>query len=230
MCYREHGRTAYTLDFAKHIDSKDIPRLLRLWQNIQDNLAKEDRKFKYSLIEKNARGRDYENSIEWLVLSGLVNRVFEINTLRLPISSCKNSNAFKLYLVDSGLLRTKFRLAPTTILQGDRLFTEFKGVLTENYVLQSLVRQFGNDIFYWTSGNQAEIEFVFQLSEKIIPIEAKSALSTKAKSLSEYRKKYLPELAIRFSLKNVEKNDDLLNLPLYLADYTKTLLKNQIFL
>ncbi len=109
--------TAYTLDFAKHIDSKDIPRLQRLWQNIQDNLAKEDRKFKYSLIEKNARGRDYENSVEWLVLSGLANRIFEVSTLRLPLSSCKNSNAFKLYLADSGLLRTKFRLAPTTILQ-----------------------------------------------------------------------------------------------------------------
>jgi len=216
--------TAYTLDFAKHIDSKDIPRLQRLWQNIQDNLAKEDRKFKYSLIEKNARGRDYENSVEWLVLSGLANRVFEVCTLRLPLSSCKNSNAFKLYLSDSGLLRTKFRLAPTTVLQGDRLFTEFKGILTENYVLQSLVRQFGNDIFYWSSGNQAEVEFVFQLSEMIIPVEAKSALSTKAKSLSEYRKKYQPELSLRFSLKNVEKNDDLLNLPLYLADYTKNLI------
>ena len=217
--------TAYTLDFAKHIDSKDIPRLQRLWQNIQDNLAKEDRKFKYSLIEQNARGRDYENSVEWLVLSGLVNRVFEVSTLRLPLSSCKNSNAFKLYLADPGLLRTKFRLAPTTVLQGDRLFTEFKGVLTENYILQSLAHQFGSDIFYWTSGNQAEIEFVFQLSEKIIPVEAKSALSTKAKSLSEYRKKYSPELSIRFSLKNIEKNDDLLNLPLYLADYTKKLIK-----
>jgi predicted AAA+ superfamily ATPase len=217
--------TAYTLDFAKHIDSKDIPRLQRLWQNIQDNLAKEDRKFKYSLIEKNARGRDYENTVEWLVLSGLVNRVFEVSTLRLPLSFCKNSNAFKLYLADSGLLRTKFRLAPTTVLQGDRLFTEFKGVLTENYVLQSLVRQFGNDIFYWNSGNQAEIEFVFQHSDRIIPVEAKSALSTKAKSLSEYRKKYLPELSIRFSLKNVEKNDDLLNLPLYLADYTEKLMR-----
>jgi predicted AAA+ superfamily ATPase len=217
--------TAYTLDFSKHIDSKDILRLQRLWQNIQDNLAKEDRKFKYSLIEKNARGRDYENSVEWLVLSGLVNRVFEVNTLRLPLSSCKNANAFKLYLYDSGLLRTKFRLAPTTILQGDRLFTEFKGILTENFVLQSLVRQFGNDIFYWTSGNQAEIEFVFQLSEKIIPVEAKSALSTKSKSLSEYRKKYQPEFSLRFSLKNVEKNDDLLNLPLYLADYTEKLMR-----
>ncbi|MDR1369814.1 MAG: ATP-binding protein [Dysgonamonadaceae bacterium] len=217
--------TAYTLDFAKYIDSKDIPRLQRLWQNIQDNLAKEDRKFKYSLIEKNARGREYENSVEWLVLSGLINRVFEVSTLRLPLSSCKNSNTFKLYLADAGLLWTKFRLTPATILQGDRLFSEFKGILTENYVLQSLVRQFGDDIFYWTSGNQAEIEFLFQYSEMIIPVEAKSALSTKAKSLSEYRKKYHPELSLRFSLKNVEKNDDLLNLPLYLADYAGKLMK-----
>jgi predicted AAA+ superfamily ATPase len=215
--------TAYALDFAKHIDSKDILRLQQLWHNIQDNLAKEDRKFKYSLIEKNARGRDYENAVEWLVLSGLVNRIFEINTLRLPLSSCKNSSAFKLYLADSGLLRTKFRLAPDTVLQGDRLFTEFKGILTENYVQQSLVRQFGNDIFYWTSGNRAEVEFVFQQSEMIIPVEAKSALSIKSKSLSEYRKKYQPKLSLRFSLKNVEKNDDLLNLPLYLADYTEKL-------
>jgi len=143
----------------------------------------------------------------------------------LPLSSCKNSNAFKLYLSDSGLLRTKFRLAPTTVLQGDRLFTEFKGILTENYVLQSLVRQLGNDIFYWTSGNQAEVEFVFQHSAKIIPVEAKSALSTKSKSLSEYRKKYQPELSLRFSLKNVEKNEGLLNLPLYLADYTEKLMR-----
>ncbi|MDR2009495.1 MAG: ATP-binding protein [Bacteroidales bacterium] len=217
--------TAYTLDFAKHIDHKDIPRLQRLWENIQDNLAKEDRKFRYSLIEKSARGRNYENSVEWLALSGLVNRVFEITKPYLPLSSYKNSNAFKLYLSDSGLLRTKFRLAPTTILQGDRLFAEFKGILTENYVLQSLVRQFGNDIFYWTSGNLAEVEFVFQHSEMVIPVEAKSALSTKSKSLSEYRKKYQPDFSLRFSLKNVEKNDDLLNLPLYLADYTEKLIK-----
>ena len=95
--------------------------------------------------------------------------------------------------------------------------------MTENYVLQSLVHQFGNDIFYWASGNQAEVEFIFQLSGMIVPVEAKSALSTKAKSLSEYRKKYQPELSLRFSLKNVEKNDDLLNLPLYLADYMEKL-------
>jgi predicted AAA+ superfamily ATPase len=143
----------------------------------------------------------------------------------LPLSSCKNSNVFKLYLSDSGLLRTKFHLASIIILQDDRLFVEFKGILTENYVLQSLVRQFGNNIFYWTSGDQAEIEFVFQHSKMIIPVEAKSVLSAKSKSLSEYRKKYQFELSLRFSLKNVEKNDDLLNLPLYLVDYTEKLIK-----
>ena len=216
--------TSYALDFAKHIDSKDIPRLHRLWQTIHDHLAKEDRKFKYGLIEQSARAREYENSVEWLVLCGLINRVFEIDTLRLPLSSCKKSHAFKLYFTDSGLLRTKFRLAPTTLLQGDRLFVEFKGIITENYILQSLVRQFGSEISYWTSGNLAEIEFIFQFGEKIIPVEAKSALNTKAKSLSEYRKRYKPEISIRFSLKNVEKNGDLLNLPLYLADCTEMFL------
>jgi len=211
--------TAYTLDFAKHIDNKDIPRLHRLWHNIQDNLAKEDRKFRYSLIEQNARAREYENAVEWLILSGLVHRVYEVQTPRLPVASYKNSSAFKLYLADAGLLRTKFRLDPGTVIKGDQLFVEFKGILTENYALQSLVRQFGSEIFYWTSGNSAEIEFLLQKSNRIIPIEVKSALSVKSRSLSEYRKKYAPELSIRFSLKNVEKNDDLINFPLYMADW-----------
>ena len=210
---------AYTLDFAKHIDSKDIPRLHQLWQNIQDNLAKEDRKFRYALIEKNARARDYENAVEWMVLSGLALRVYEVQTLRLPVASYKNSSAFKLYLADAGLLRTKFRLDPSAVIKGDQLFVEFRGVLTENFVLQSLVRQFGSEIFYWTSGNQAEIEFMIQKTNRIIPIEVKSASSIKSRSFSEYRKKYSPELSIRFSLKNTEKNDVLVNFPLYLADW-----------
>ena len=216
--------TAYTLDFTKHIDSKDIPRLHRLWQNIQDNLAKEDRKFRYALIEKNTRAREYEDAVEWLVLSGLVHRVYEVQTPRLPVASYKNSSAFKLYLADAGLLRTKFRLEPGTVMKGNQLFVEFRGILTENYILQSLVRQFGNEIFYWTSGNSAEVEFILQKSNRIIPIEAKSAFSVKSRSLSEYRKKYAPELSVRFSLKNVEKNDDLINLPLYLADWLNTFL------
>ena len=210
---------SYTLDFAKHIDNKDIPRIHKIFDNIQDNLAKEDRKFRYALIEKNARARDYENAIEWLALTGLVHKTHEVQTPRLPVSSYKNSSAFKLYLSDVGLLRTKFRLEPLTVLKGDSLFTEFRGVLTENYVLQSLVRQFGNEQYYWTSGNMAEIEFLLQSGSRIIPVEVKSSLSVKSRSLVEYRKKYGPHLSVRFSLKNLKKDGGLLNVPLYMVDY-----------
>jgi len=194
--------TSYTLDFSKHINNKDIPRVHKLWNTLQNNLGRDDRKFRYSVVEKSARARDYEDAVEWLALTGLVHRIFEVQTQRLPLSACANSSAFKLYLSDVGLLRTKFRLEPETILLGDRLFMEFKGVLTENYVLQSLVRQFGNEIFYWTSGNTAEIEFMLQQSQQIIPIEVKSSTSIKSKSLSEYRKKYAPST---FSTIFVEK-------------------------
>lgn len=212
---------AYPLDFSKHIHNKDIPRVHQVWDNLQDQLAKEDRKFRYGLIQKNARAREYESAIEWLRLSGLIHKVYAVETPRLPISSYKDSAAFKLYLSDVGLLRHKFRLDTQTSLKGDTLFTEFKGVLTENYVLQSLVRQFGEEQFYWTSGNQAEIEFILQVSNELIPIEVKSATNVRAKSLSEYRKKYSPTLSLRFSLKNMRKDEDLLNLPLYMVDYLK---------
>lgn len=219
---------AYPLDFSKHINNKDIPRVHQVWNNLQDQLAKEDRKFKYGLIQQNARAREYESAIEWLCLSGLVHKVYAVETPKLPISAYKNSSAFKLYLSDVGLLRSKFRLDAVVAMKGDTLFTEFKGALTENYVLQSLVRQFGDEQFYWTSGNQAEIEFLLQVSNQIIPIEAKSAISIKAKSLSEYRKKYQPMIAVRFSLRNMRKDDDLLNIPLYLVDYLKGMILNSI--
>ncbi len=215
---------AYPLDFSKHINNKDIPRVHQVWNNLQDQLAKEDRKFKYGLIEKNARAREYESAIQWLRLSGLVHQVYAIQTPRLPISAYKDSASFKLYLSDVGLLRSLFHLDTSTALVGDTLFTEFKGILTENYVLQSLVKQFGKDQYYWTSGNQAEIEFLLQYRNLIIPIEAKSSISIKAKSLSVYRNKYNPKQAIRLSLKNLQKDDNLLNIPLYMVDFLKKMI------
>ena len=207
---------AYPLDFSKHINNKDIPRVYQVWNNLQDQLAKSDRKFRYGLIQKNARAREYESAIEWLCLSGLVHRVYNVQTPRLPVSAYKDSSAFKLYLTDVGLLRSRFGLDIQVAMKGDTLFTEFKGILTENYVLQSLVRQFGNEQFYWTSGNQAEIEFLLPFNRLIIPIEVKSGISVKAKSLSEYRKKYTPKVSVRFSLKNRQNEGDLLNIPLYM--------------
>lgn len=209
---------SYSLDFAKHINNKDIPRVFQVWGNLQDQLAREDKKFRYADIQKGARAREYEGAIEWLCLAGLVHRVSAIETPRLPLSAYKKSNAFKLYLNDVGLLGRKFDLDSKTILMGDNLFTEFKGVMAENYVLQSLVRQFGNQHYYWTSGNKAEVEFVLQFERKIIPIEVKADKNVTAKSLAYYRKSYAPPLSIRLSTLNMRKDDDLLNLPLYLVD------------
>lgn len=212
---------SYSLDFAKHINNKDIPRVFQVWGNLQDQLAREDKKFRYTDVQKGARAREYEGAIEWLCLAGLVHRVSAIETPRLPLSAYKKSNAFKLYLNDVGLLGRKFELEPTTILQGDNLFTEFKGVMAENYVLQSLVRQFGNHNYYWTSGNTAEVEFVIQHAGRIIPIEMKADRNVTAKSLAFYRKQYAPQLSIRLSTLNMRKDNDLLNMPLYLADKLK---------
>lgn len=217
---------SYSLDFAKHINNKDIPRVFQVWGNLQDQLAREDKKFRYADIQKGARAREYEGAIEWLCLAGLVHRVSAIETPRLPLSAYKKSNAFKLYLNDVGLLGRKFDLDYKTVLMGDNLFTEFKGVMAENYVLQSLVRQLGNQHYYWTSGNKAEVEFVLQFEGKIVPIEVKADKNVTAKSLAYYRKSYQPPLSIRLSTLNMRKDDDLLNLPLYLVDKLRTFMEN----
>jgi hypothetical protein len=217
--------TAYTADFSKHIDSSDIPRVRLVWNNLQQQLAKENKKFKFALIEKNARARDYEAAIEWLHLAGLVHKIYATETIKLPINAYRDDSAFKLYLNDVGVLRVLFRLHPSIVTDGDLLFKEFKGILTENFVLLSLIRQFGYEPVYWKSGNQAEIEFVIDFENKIIPIEAKSSESVRSRSLSEYRKKNQPEIAIRYSMKNLRLDDGLLNIPLYMADYTEKLLK-----
>ena len=209
---------SYSLDFAKHINNKDIPRVFQVWNNLQDQLAREDKKFRYADIKKGARAREYESAIEWLCLAGLVHRVTAVETPRLPLSAYKKSNAFKLYLNDVGLLVRKFGLEPSIILQGNKLFTEFKGVLAENYVLQSLIAQFGEHHYYWTSGNTAEVEFVLQYADHIIPIEVKADHNVTAKSLSYYRKTYAPKIAVRLSTLNLRMDNGLLNVPLYAAD------------
>lgn len=212
---------SYSLDFAKHISNKDIPRVFQVWANLQDQLAREDKKFRYADIKHGARAREYEGAIEWLCLAGLTHRVSAVETPRLPLSAYKKSNAFKLYLNDTGLLCRKFGLDSRTAVQGSTMFTEFKGVMAENYVLQSLVRQFGEGQYYWTSGNTAEVEFILQHEGYIIPIEVKASRNITAKSLALYRKTYSPRLAIRLSTLNLRKDDDLLNMPLYLVDKLK---------
>lgn len=220
----DHIIKAYPLDFSKYIDAKDIPRIHRVWNNLHEQLAKDNKKFKYSMIENRARARDYENAIEWLCLSGLVHRVYCTETARLPLSMYKDSGSFKLYLSDVGLLRKMFRMDSSIIVEGDRLFTEFKGVMAENFVLQSLVFQYDESMYFWSSGNQAELDFILQHKNQIIPIEVKSGTNVKGKSLSEYRKKNQSALSVRFSLKNLSYDDGLLNVPLFMADYLKKMI------
>ncbi len=208
---------AYPLDFSKYATPSEVVRIQQVWDSMQRQLSKDNRKFKYADIQKGARAREYEGAVDWLCRAGLTHKVNDTETVRFPLSAYKDESIFKLYLNDVGLLRRLFHLDASTILHEDRLFTEFRGVFSENYVLLSLLRQ-GRFPLYWTSGNRAEIEFIIEDSSRIVPIEVKSKESVRAKSLSEYRKAYNPEMAVRLSSKNLQLRDALLDLPLALAD------------
>ena len=215
---------AYTLDFSKHIENRDIPKLGFIWSSIPSQLARENKKFLYQTVKTGARAREYEDSLLWICQAGLVYRVFRNTKPALPLAAYDDLSAFKIYLLDVGLLRRLSLLDPVAIKEGNRLFVEFKGALSENYVLQSLVHQFETPPRYWTSGNKAEIDFLIQYENSIIPIEVKSDNSVKGKSLSLYNKEFQPEIRIRYSLKNLKQDEGLLNIPLFMADYTKNLI------
>ena len=216
--------TSYQLDFSKYATPPDIMKIKQVWDNLQEQLAKENKKFKYALIKNGARSRNYESAINWLVTSGLVHKVMNTETPRLPLLAYKNEEAFKLYLSDVGILRMMFNLDSETLLSGNRLFTEFKGIISENQILNSLIAQDYSQPLYWTSGNQAELEFLLQEKGYIVPVEVKSSENVQAKSLHVYRQRYAPDISVRFSLRNLQYRDGLLNIPLFMADRLKEFL------
>jgi predicted AAA+ superfamily ATPase len=216
---------SYSLDFSKHVANKDIPKLSHIWNAIPSQLARENKKFMYQLVRQGARAREYEDAMQWLVLAGLVTKVFCNTKPALPLSAYDDLGCFKLYMLDIGLLRRLSLLDPVAIKEGNRLFTEFKGALSENYILQSLKPQFEVQPRYWTSGNLAEIDFLIQYKNKIIPVEVKSDENIRGKSLTLFYKKFQPEIRIRFSLKNLTYDDGLLNIPLFMAGYTRKLIE-----
>jgi len=215
---------AYALDFSKYAESKDIPKINHLWASIPSQLARDNKKFLYQSGKTGARSREYEDALLWLSHAGLVHRVFKISKPGLPISAYDDLSAFKLYLIDVGLLRRLSLLDPIAVREGNRLFTEFKGALTENHILQHLIKNFEVQPRYWTSGNQAEVDFIIQMKNEIIPVEVKSDENVRSKSLSIYNSLYEPPVRIRYSLKNLKKDDGLVNIPLFLVDYTEKLL------
>lgn len=219
---------AYSLDFSKHINARDIPKLNYIWSSIPSQLSKENKKFLFQVVKSGARARDYENALLWLEHAGLIYKVNRINKHALPISSYADLSAFKVYLIDVGLLRQMSGLHPDIIEKGNSLFTEFKGAFTENYILQSLITQFEKPLYYWTSGNKAELDFILQYKNEIIPIEVKAKTNIKSKSLISYSNKYGPKIKIRYSLKNFNIENGTLNIPLFMSDFTKQILDRMV--
>ena len=217
---------AYELDFSKHVEKKDIPRIVAIWNSIPSQLSRANRKFLYKLVKPGARAREYENALIWLEHAGLVHRIFANTKPFLPLTAYDDLSAFKIYLSDIGLLRRLSKLPPDIIISGSPLYTEFKGAVTENAILQSLVTQFEVIPRYWTSEGKAEVDFLIQYHTEIIPIEVKSAHSVSGKSLHLFNEKYSPKLRIRYSLNNLRKDGNLLNIPLFLASWTKKIIDN----
>lgn len=216
--------SAYALDFSKHADNNNVVKIGYVWQSLPSQLARDNKKFLYKVVKPGARARDYEDSLQWLSNAGLIHRVNLCSKPSLPLSAYNDISAFKIYSLDVGLLRQQSKLAPSAIAEGNRLLTEFKGALTENYILTSLIREFGDTPHYWTSGNMAEIDFILQVENDIIPIEVKANENVTGKSITRYRKEFSPKLSIRYSLKNLKQDDGLINIPLFLADITKQII------
>ncbi len=211
---------AYALDFSKHADNSDVTKIGYVWQSLPSQLARDNKKFVYKVVKTGARAREYENALQWLINAGLIHRVNMCSKPALPLSAYDDISAFKIYSLDVGLLRQQSQLSPSAITEGNRLLTEFKGALTENYILSSLIRTFTNTPRYWTSDNRAEIDFILQIENDFVPIEVKADNSVTGKSMTFYRKEFSPKLSVRYSLKNLKQDDGLINIPLFLADIT----------
>ena len=207
---------AYEQDFSKHAPNEIVPKIRMLWNSIPSQLARENKKFIYGLVREGGRAREYETAIMWLSDCGLVHKVSRVNAAGIPLKAYEDLKAFKLFVVDVGLLGCMTGLRQRTLLDGDDLFVEFKGALTEQYVCQQLKTIEDLGVYYYTNDRgSCEIDFVVDTGEQIVPIEVKAETNLRAKSLKTYRERFEPELSVRTSMADYKKEDCLLNLPLY---------------
>ncbi len=197
---------SYEKDFSKHAHTTVVPRIRMLWNSIPSQLARENRKFIYGLVRTSARAKEYGQAIAWLTDSGLIHRVH----------NASKPGAFKLFVVDIGLLSAMTALDAKTLIAGNKIFTEFKGALTEQFVLQQLLLLKPDAIYYWAPENaRAEIDFIIQFSGLVIPMEVKAEENLRSKSLAVYRDKFKPVISIRVSMSDYRKENSLINIPLY---------------
>ncbi len=210
----------YELDFAKYAEPREIPRIHAIWHSLPPQLSKENRKFIYKVVKNGARSKDYEDALMWLEDAGMIYRVYNISKPGMPLSAYQETEAFKVYACDCGLLRRLAHLPATVVTDPIANYTEFKGAMAENAVLQSILPLLDNQTpYYWTSSATAEIEFILQWGENIVPVEVKAEENIGGNSLSVYNNKYHPNLRIRFSMLNLQYNAGLLSCPSPLAGW-----------
>lgn len=215
----------YELDFAKYAEPREIPRIHAIWHSLPAQLSKENRKFIYKVVKTGARSKDYEDALMWLEDAGMIYRVYNISKPGLPLSAYQENDAFKVYACDCGLLRRLAHLPASVITDPIANYTEFKGAMAENMVLQSLMTLQDNQTpCYWTSAATAEVEFVLQWNGRIIPVEVKAEENISGNSLSVYTNKYQPDLRLRFSMLNLQFNAGLLSCPSPLAGWLNKLI------
>lgn len=221
----------YSSDFAKYAPKTDIPKLGWIWNSVPKQLAKDNNKFIFSHVKEGKRSSELEDALEWLTDAGLVYRLEMVSNPELPLSFYADATFFKVYMSDIGLLRRKSGLSHKTILEEPEIYKNFKGALTENHVLNELIAQ-GKKLYFWRSGNTAELDFLFEDNDRVIPVEAKATISTRAKSYSQFCRKYKPLLGFKFSMKNIGDNmvEETLtyNIPLYMLWKLDRYLDNEI--
>ena len=207
---------AYEQDFSKHAPLEIVPKIRMVWNSIPSQLAKENKKFLYGLVREGGRAKEYETAIMWLCDCGLVYKIERVKGGGIPLKAYVDQKAFKLFVVDVGLLGCMTGLSPKILLDGNDLFTEFKGALTEQYVWQQLQTLENLSIYYYTNDRgSCEVDFVVDTGERTVPVEVKAEVNLKAKSLKTYYEKYQPEISIRTSMADYRPEEWLMNLPLY---------------
>lgn len=215
---QENILKAYESDFSKHTENSDANKISLIWNSIPSQLAKENKKFLYQTIKEGARAREYENALNWLNDANLIYKIYNIKKPSLPLIAYNDLSSFKIYMNDVGLLRRMSNLNSRIVVEGNRLFEEFKGAFTENYILNMLCTVFDTVPNYFTF-DRHEIDFIIQHENKIIPIEVKSGNSINNTSLTRYNEKFNNELSIRFSMNNLKMDGKILNIPLFLVEY-----------
>jgi predicted AAA+ superfamily ATPase len=206
---------AYKRDFSKYTDRNQAIKTSELWLSIPYQLSKENKKFKYKDVRKNARASNFEQTIEWLRQAGLINIVYNLKTPKIPIAGYTDFSKFKIYLLDTGLLGAMLNLSSDIIIRPNDYFKEYNGAFIENYVASELTTNGYKDLFYWKSKNDAEVDYIIQHKNSIIPLEVKSGTSRNIKSLRSYEDKYNPKLIIRISPRNFIQDEKFINIPLY---------------